>query len=127
MIRVVHYGLGPIGVGVARLIAKRRDMQIVGAIDIDPKKVGQDFGDLLGERTKPGVTISANPATVLDKTKVDIVVLTTSSALAKIMAQIKQIAAAGIPVISTCEELAYPPAHNAGLVAELDAFATKHG
>ena len=48
MIRVVHYGLGPIGVGVARLVAKRNDMQIVGAIDIDPKKVGQDFGDLLG-------------------------------------------------------------------------------
>lgn len=126
MIRVVHYGLGPIGVGVAKLIARRRDMQIVGAIDIDPKKVGQDFGDLLGEGKKLGVTVSPDPAPVLDMSRVDIVVLTTSSALAKIMGQIKQIAAAGIPVISTCEELAYPPAHNAGLVAELDAFAKQH-
>ena len=127
MIRVVHYGLGPIGVGVAKLIARRHDMQIVGAIDIDPKKVGQDFGDLLGEGKKLGVSISPDPASVLDKSKVDIVVLTTSSALAKIMGQIKQIASAGIPVISTCEELAYPPAHNATLVAELDAFAKQHG
>jgi 2,4-diaminopentanoate dehydrogenase len=127
MIRVVHYGLGPIGVGVAKLVAKRRDMQIVGAIDIDPKKVGQDIGDLLGAGNKFGVTISANPSSVLDRQKADIVVLTTSSALRKIMGQIKQIAAAGLPIISTCEELAYPPAHNADLVAELDALAKQHG
>lgn len=48
MIRVIHYGLGPIGVGVAKLVAKRTDMRIVGAIDIDPNKVGRDLGALLG-------------------------------------------------------------------------------
>ena len=127
MIRVVHYGLGPIGVGVARLVAKRNDMQIVGAIDIDPKKVGQDFGDLLGDSMKLGVSVSADPSSVLDRSRTDIVVLTTSSALKKIMGQIKQIAASGLPIISTCEELAYPLAHNADLVAELDALAKQHG
>ena len=64
---------------------------------------------------------------VLDRSKADIVVLTTSSALKKIMGQIKQIAASGLSIISTCEELAYPPAHNADLVAELDALAKQHG
>jgi hypothetical protein len=127
MIRVVHYGLGPIGVGVAKLIAKRRDMQIVGAVDIDPKKVGKDLGDLLGDGRKLDVAISAGPASVLDRQKVDIVVLTTSSALKKIMGQIGQIAAAGLPIISTCEELAYPAAHNADLVADLDALAKRSG
>jgi 4-hydroxy-tetrahydrodipicolinate reductase len=127
MIRVIHYGLGPIGVGVAKLIAARKDMQIVGAIDIDPHKVGKDFGDLLGVEQKLGVTISNDAALVLDKNKADIVVLTTASSLRGITSQLKQIAATGLPIISTCEELSYPPAHNADLVAELDAVARQHG
>ncbi|MEP7200561.1 MAG: dihydrodipicolinate reductase, partial [Chloroflexota bacterium] len=127
MIRVIHYGLGPIGVGVAKMIAKRHDMQIVGAIDIDPNKVGKDFGDLLGDGKKLGVAISSDARAVLDKRTADIVVLTTSSALKKIMGQIAQIAEAGLPIISTCEELSYPPAHNADLVAQLDALAKQHG
>src|SRR5712692_9597496 len=102
-------------------------MQIVGAIDIDPQKVGQDCGDLLGDGRKLGVAISADPVAVLDRQKADIVVLTTASALKKIMGQIKQIASARLPIISTCEELAYPPAHNAELVAELDVLAKQHG
>lgn len=124
--RVIHYGLGPIGVGVAKLIAQRNDMQIVGAIDIDPQKVGEDFGALLDGHTL-GVTISADARAVLDKDKADIVVLTTSSSLRKIMPQLRQIAEAGLRVISTCEELSYPPAHNADLVGELDALAKRCG
>jgi hypothetical protein len=126
MIRVIHYGLGPIGVGVARFIAARKDMQIVGAIDIDPNKVGKDFGDLLGGERKLRVMVSSDTQSTLDKHKADIVVLTTSSSLKKIMPQLKQIVEAELPVISTCEELSYPPAHNADLVADLDRLAKKH-
>ncbi len=127
MIRVIHYGLGPIGVGVARLIAKRKEMRIVGAIDIDPQKAGKDLGALLESMPALGVTISSDAATVLDKSKADIVVLTTSSSLKKIMPQIEQIAEAGLSMISTCEELSYPPANNADLVVEVDALAKEHG
>ena len=37
-IRVIHFGLGPIGCGIARVVASRADYQIVGAVDIDPAK-----------------------------------------------------------------------------------------
>ena len=127
MIRVIHYGLGPIGVGVAKLIVARKDMQIVGAIDIDPHKIGRDLGELLGTGQKLGVTIASDARVVLDKDKADIVVLTTASSLRGITSQLKQIAERGLPVISTCEELSYPPAHNADIVAELDAVARQHG
>jgi hypothetical protein len=126
MIRVIHYGLGPIGIGVAKMIAKRGDMKIVGAIDIDPGKVGKDFGELLGDGQTLGVAVTSDAESVLDKSKADIVVLTTASSLKKIKGQIAQIAKAGLPIISTCEELSYPPAHNAELVAELDALAKQH-
>jgi 4-hydroxy-tetrahydrodipicolinate reductase len=126
-IRVVHFGLGPIGVGVAKMIAKRNDMQIVGAIDIDPNKVGKDFGDLLGAGAKLGVAITSDAKSVLDKNKADVVVLTTASALKKIKGQLELIASAGLPIVSTCEELSYPPAHNADIVGELDALAKQYG
>ncbi|MBI5878631.1 MAG: dihydrodipicolinate reductase [Chloroflexi bacterium] len=127
MIRVVHFGLGPIGIGVAKLVAKRGDMQIVGAVDIDPAKVGKELGALLGDGQKLGVTVTNDVKSVVNKNVADIVVLTTASALKKVKGQLETIVNAGLPVISTCEELSYPQAHNAELVSELDALARKNG
>ena len=45
-IRVLHYGLGPIGAAVVKQIADRRGFKIVGAVDIDPAKAGRDLGKL---------------------------------------------------------------------------------
>ena len=39
-IRVLMYGLGPIGAAVARQIVSRKGFQIVGAVDIDRAKIG---------------------------------------------------------------------------------------
>ncbi len=127
MIRVIHYGLGPIGVGVAKLVAKRTDMRIVGAIDIDPNKIGRDLGALLGDGQTLGVKVSGDANSVLKKSTADIVVLTTVSSLKKMKGQVTQIVQAGLPIVSTCEELSYPLAHNAALAAELDALAKQHG
>jgi 4-hydroxy-tetrahydrodipicolinate reductase len=47
-IRVVCYGLGPIGIGIARLALARTGVEVVGAIDLDPQKIGRDLGALVG-------------------------------------------------------------------------------
>ena len=47
-IRVVCYGLGPIGIGIARLALARAGVEVVGAIDLDPQKIGRDLGALVG-------------------------------------------------------------------------------
>ena len=39
-IKVMHFGLGPIGAAVVRQVAARKGFKIVGAVDIDPAKVG---------------------------------------------------------------------------------------
>ncbi len=49
-IRVLHFGLGPIGLGIVRQVAERKGFKIVGAVDIDPAKVGRDLGDVAGLR-----------------------------------------------------------------------------
>jgi len=47
-IRVIQYGLGPIGSAVARHVVERPELQLVGAVDIDPKKAGRDAGEVMG-------------------------------------------------------------------------------
>jgi 4-hydroxy-tetrahydrodipicolinate reductase len=124
--RVVCYGLGPIGLGVARLALARPGVEVVGAIDVDLQKVGRDLGELLGGAAM-GVTISADAAATLGTAKPKVALHATSSALASVAPQLLEIAQAGVNVVSTCEELAYPWTAQPQLAAELDAAARRAG
>lgn len=57
-IKVILYGLGPIGAACARVLATRPDYEFVGAVDLDPNKVGQDIADVIGLPEKTGVKVS---------------------------------------------------------------------
>lgn len=120
IINVLCYGLGPIGLGIARLLRQRSNMHIVGAVDIDPAKAGRDLGELCGESAS-GVIVS-NDVAALDA-RPDVVLHATSSALTKVAPQLESLASAGFNVISTCEELAYPWALQPDLAASLDRVA----
>jgi len=58
-IRAVQYGCGPIGCNVATLAAKRSGVVLVGAVDVDPAKVGKDLGEVAG--------LAACPSNSLDQ------------------------------------------------------------
>jgi 4-hydroxy-tetrahydrodipicolinate reductase len=124
--RVVCYGLGPIGLGIARLALARPGIEVVGAIDVDPQKVGRDLGELLGGATI-GVAISADTAATLKAARPAVALHATSSALLKVAPQLLQLAEAGVNVVSTCEELAFPWTAQPQLAAELDAAARRAG
>ncbi|MDW8213743.1 MAG: dihydrodipicolinate reductase [Roseiflexaceae bacterium] len=124
--RVVCYGLGPIGVSIARLACMRAGIQVIGAIDIDPQKAGRDLGELLGRETM-GIVVSADAAETLDRTRPDVVLHATQSSLAAVVPQLQECIAAGADVISTCEELAYPWSAHPQLAADLDAAARAAG
>ena len=47
-IRVVQFGVGPIGASIARLAREKASLEIVGAIDRDPAKAGRDLGEVAG-------------------------------------------------------------------------------
>ena len=125
-LHVIQFGLGPIGAGVARVIASRSDFQIVGAVDIDPAKVGQDVGDVIGLGRKLGVKVSDNAPQVLKK-KADVVMHCTSSSLAKVEPELSAIIRAKHNIVSTCEELAMPYATKAGtrVAKRIDELAKK--
>jgi hypothetical protein len=126
-IRVVQFGVGPIGASIARLMRQKASLEIVGAIDRDPAKVGRDLGEVVGAADAPwGVSVSADARTTLER-PVDVVVHSTSSYLASVMDQLLECLAAGCCVVSTCEELAYPFRKHPDLSAKLDAAAKDEG
>lgn len=124
-IRVLHVGLGPIGNAVVKQCAARKGFKIVGAVDVDPGKLGKDLGEVadVGRRLK--VTVEAKVGAAIKRTRPDVVVLCTSSALAKVAAQLDDILAHKVPVVSTTEELAYPWFSNRKLAKRIDAAARK--
>src|SRR5438105_6385550 len=126
-IAVVHYGLGPIGAGTLRLVAGRPGLRVVGAVDVDPDKVGRDAGEVAGVGRTLGVTVSSDAQRTLSEARPDVVVHCTGSFLPDVMPQLRGIVAARAAVVSTCEELAYPWLRQPDLAREIDDLARTMG
>ena len=124
-IRVIQYGVGPIGAGMVRLMLSKPAIQIVGAIDVDPKKVGRDLGTVANAGREIGVKISSDANAVL-RSGADVVVHTTLSHLKSVSGQLTDCVSAGLHVVSTCEELSYPFRKHPELSKQLDEVAREH-
>ena len=124
-IRVMHFGLGPIGVGVLRQVATRKGFKAVGGIDVDPAKVGKDLGEIAGLDRKLGVAVTDDPVAGIKRAKPDVVVLCTLSSLQAIVPQIETVLKLRVPIISTTEEMAYPYYSNKRLAKKIDEMAKK--
>jgi len=124
-IRVIQYGVGPIGAGMVRLMLTKPAIQIVGAIDVDPKKVDKDLGMVAGAERAIGVKISSDSKAVL-RSGADVVVHTTLSHLQSVAGQLTDCLSAGLHVASTCEELSYPYRKHPELSKHLDEVARQH-
>jgi 2,4-diaminopentanoate dehydrogenase len=126
-IRVVQYGVGPIGAAVVRLMRTRNALELAGAIDKDPAKVGKDLGVVVGAEDAPwGITVSDDAGEVLGQ-GIDLVTHCTSSYLADVADQLLECIRAGCCVVSTCEELAYPFLKHPEITRQLDTEAKEWG
>jgi hypothetical protein len=126
-IRAIQYGIGPIGASILKLLREKTAVDIVGAIDHDPAKIGKDVGEVIGASDAPwGVKVSGDARGVLEQSA-DVVMHTTSSSLENVMDQLLMCLDVGSCVVSTCEELAYPYRTHPELAAKLDTAAKESG
>ena len=126
-IRTIQYGIGPIGASIVKLLREKESVDIVGAIDSDPAKIGKDLAEVVGATDGPwGVRVSGDAKGVLGQSA-DIVMHTTSSSLPKVMDQLLACLDVGSCVVSTCEELSYPYRTHPELAAKLDNAAKESG
>jgi hypothetical protein len=63
--RVIIWGLGSVGRYAIKMIQQKKTLQLVGAIDVDPAKVGKDAGEVFGF-AKTGVVVSNDIDAVLN-------------------------------------------------------------
>lgn len=126
-IKMVQYGLGPIGLGIVEFLLTRPWVRLVGAVDIDRAKVGKDVGELLASPRITGVRVSDKGEDVLKSTAPDVVSHATSSFMRTVQPQLLEILDNGVSIVSTAEELTYPFAKYPELAKELDVHAQKHG
>ena len=124
-IRIIQIGLGPVGRMLTPYLHERDGLEIVGAVDINPDIAGKDLGELCGLSASMGVTISDDVQETLDG-QADIAIITTVSELERFSPLLEQVISGGIPVLSTCEELAYPWKTQPDLAARIDALAKGH-
>ena len=124
-IRVVIVGLGPIGAAVARQIVERKGFRLVGAVDIDPQKLGQDAAKVIGLEKPLRVKVTNDIGKTIKSVKPHVAVLCTSSALKSVVGQFEDVLKHRVPIVTTTEEAAYPSRANRRLAARLDAAARK--
>ncbi len=126
-INIVSFGVGVIGCLTSKFILEERrsSLNLVGAVDVDPNKVGKDLGSLIGLSRPTGVKVTNN-LEILSK-DVDAVIHTTSSYLKDAYPQLESIVSRGVDVVSSCEELSYPYIVDRKLASKLDLLARQHG
>jgi hypothetical protein len=126
-IRAIQYGIGPIGASILKLMREKEAIEIIGAIDNDPAKIGKDLGEVVGAADAPwGVKVSGDARGVLEQSA-DVVMHTTSSSLRKVVDQLLACMDVGSCVVSTCEELSYPYRTYPELATQLDKSAKENG
>lgn len=127
-IKVVQFGLGPIGIESLKLAAEQSWLEVTAGIDIDPAKIGRSLADLTGVATlahaKVFPSIEAAFAAV---GRPDVVLHTAGSSAAVSLAQMKSALEQGVSVASTCEELIFPALKTPDLTREYDLLCQRSG
>ncbi len=124
-LRVIQYGLGPIGSAVARHVTERSGLELVGGVDVAPEKIGHDVGQAIGLGRPLGFPVVRTLAGV--EGGADVVLHTTSSYFDLFGPQLVEILEAGYDVVSTAEELSFPWLAHPAEAAEIDAAARRAG
>ena len=126
-VKVIIWGLGAMGGGMADMLLKKKGVDIVGVIGRGAK-IGTSMYDYIktekGDR--PDVLIQSEDD-VLKEKAADVVLLCTDSFTKDAFPRIKKIVEKKINVVSSAEEMAYPQAQSPELAAEIDRLAKENG
>jgi hypothetical protein len=123
-IPIVIMGLGHIGQAVARAALEKPELRLVAAVD--PAFVGHRLEEVL-RSPAPQLTVSGDAEQAFALAKGGVVLHATGSSFERVLPQIEQAVKAGLAVVSTCEELAYPWLRHEELAARFDQLCEKRG
>jgi len=114
------------GGGMGRLLLEKQGIEIVGAIDTHPAKIGKTVSEVLGV-IGCDVVVSGSAEAVITPGSADIVLVATGSFTREVFPQLELVAKAKINCITIAEEMAYPQAQEAALADALDKMFAASG
>jgi 4-hydroxy-tetrahydrodipicolinate reductase len=121
---VVVMGLGAIGREIARASLQSEEVTLVGAVDTHPALVGKRLDELgVGSpiKVEPDLRRGAS------RGRRPVVLHATGSSLPAVAEQLLAAVRNGHPVVSTCEELAFPWVRHPALADRLERAAQRAG
>ncbi|MDR1781559.1 MAG: Gfo/Idh/MocA family oxidoreductase [Bacilli bacterium] len=128
-VKVLIWGFGAMGSGMANMLLKKQGVEIVGICDMHPDRVGKNFKEVLDKKdaNHPDVIINNDIDALLKDTKADICILATDSFTKKAYDKIIKLLEAKLNVVTTAEEMSYPKAGDPDLAIKIDECAKKNG
>ncbi|KAF0196825.1 MAG: dihydrodipicolinate reductase [Bacillota bacterium] len=122
-IRVILWGLGAMGGGMGRLLLEKQGIEIVGAIDTHPAKIGKKLSEVLGVAGSD-IIVSGLPENVIVTGSADMVLVSTGSFTREVYPQLELVAKAKLNCITIAEEMAYPQVQEPAIAKELNSLYT---
>ena len=126
-VKVIIWGLGAMGGGIADMLLSKKGVDIAGAADMGQKVGTSMYDHIKTERGGRPEIIVSEAEEIIKPGAADIVILCTDSFTEKAFPKIKFIIEQGINCITSAEEMSYPGAKNPRLAEELDRTAAEHG
>lgn len=126
-VKVIIWGFGAMGSGMADMLLGKKGVDVVGVVDMG-KKVGTSIYDYL--QTKRGERediLIGSAEDVIKEKSADVVLLCTDSFTKNAFDKIKFVLEKKINVISSAEEMSYPMAQQPELAKEIDRLAKENG
>ena len=126
-VKVIIWGLGAMGSGMAEMLLKKKGVEIVGAVGRG-SKVGKSMYDFLSvERGERPDVIIGTPEDVITEKAADVVLCCTDSFTKVAFDRLKFVLEKKINVVSSAEEMSYPQAQSPELAKEIDRIAKENG
>ncbi len=126
---MIIWGFGAMGSGMAKMLLKKKGVDIVGVCDKAEARKDKSMFEVLGveKGDRPEVIIKGDPEEVIKEKSADVVLLATDSFTKNAFDKIKFVLENGINVVSTAEEMAYPQAQSPELAKKMDKIAKENG
>lgn len=126
-VKVILWGIGAMGKGMAEMLLDKKGVEIVGVVG-RTHRLGKSMYDYLDvERgDRPDVIIGEYDKVITEKAA-DVVLISTDSFTESSFDKIKFCLENKINVISTAEEMAFPQAQQPELAKEMDRIAKENG
>ena len=128
-VRIAIWGFGAMGSGMAKMLLKKKGVEIVGVCDRHENRVNKSIFEILNisRGEKKDVIIKPDIDEVLAEGNCDLCLCATDSFTKTAFPRLKVALEKKVNVISTAEEMAYPYAKNPELAEELNRIAKENG